>query len=174
MSMGKNSAACFGQKFGHDFRIAGGKCTKCGINQNELGNGLQKIEYFIKQPAKGIHSEMHALAKEISEFCGEPKKFGMYLGVIKNIGLPRAYRIFAEMRQAKEIKTPGKLFLYLSAYKKLPHTKTSPALEMDKRFSTAKQKRPITRAGKNNANHKGTGKNTAQKIKKRGKNNAGN
>ena len=76
-----------------------------------------KIEYFIKKPAKGIHSEMHALAKEISEFCGEPKKFGMYLGIIKNIGLSRAYRIFAEMRQAKEIKTPGKLFLYLTKYK---------------------------------------------------------
>ena len=44
-----------------------------------------KIEYFVKKPAKGIHSEMHALAKEISEFCGEPKKFGMYLGIIKNV-----------------------------------------------------------------------------------------
>lgn len=79
---------------------------------------INKIEYFIKKPEKGLHSETHALAKEISEYCCEPKKFGMYLGVIKNIGLPRAYQIFAEMRQAKEIKTPGKLFLYLSAYKK--------------------------------------------------------
>lgn len=76
-----------------------------------------KIEYFVKKPTKGIHSEMHALAKEISEFCGEPRKFGMYLGVIKNIGLSRAYQVFAELKQAKVIETPGKLFLYLSAYK---------------------------------------------------------
>ena len=81
-------------------------------------SGLTKIEYFVKKPAKGIHSEMHALAKEISEYCGEPKKFGMYLGIIKNIGLPQAYKIFAELKQGKEIKTPGKLFLYMSAYKK--------------------------------------------------------
>ena len=76
-----------------------------------------KIEYFVKEPARGIYTEMHALAKELSEFCGEPKKFAMYLGVIKNIGLPRAYKIFAELRQAKEVETPGKLFLYLSSYR---------------------------------------------------------
>lgn len=76
-----------------------------------------KIEYFIKEPARGIHSEKHALAKEISEYCSEPKKFAMYLGVIKNIGLPRAYKIFAEIRQSKNIKDRGKLFLYLSSYK---------------------------------------------------------
>jgi hypothetical protein len=80
---------------------------------------FQKIEYFVKKPEKGIHGEMHALAKEVSEFCGEPKKFAMYLGIIKNIGLPRAYRIFAELRQAKEVKTPGKLFLYLTSYEKV-------------------------------------------------------
>jgi hypothetical protein len=80
-----------------------------------MSGQFQKIEYFVKKPEKGIYTEMHALAKEISEFCGEPKKFAMYLGVIKNIGLPRAYKIFAELRQAKEIKTPGKLFLYLSS-----------------------------------------------------------
>lgn len=85
---------------------------------------LQKIEYFVKKPEQGMHSEMHALAKEISEYCGEPKKFGMYLGIIKNIGLPRTYQIFAEMKQGKDIKTPGKLFLYLSAYKKKPTGKT--------------------------------------------------
>lgn len=121
------------------------------------GGGLQKIEYFVKKPERGIHSEMHALAKEISEFCGEPKKFAMYLGVIKNIGLPHAYRIFAEMRQAKKIKTPGKLFLYLSAYKKSVNKKLN---EKPKR--------------KTDDNRKRAGKNTPEKIKKRGKNNAGN
>ncbi|MBI2669617.1 MAG: hypothetical protein HYX20_00500 [Candidatus Yanofskybacteria bacterium] len=123
-----------------------------------LGNGLKKIEYFVKQPAKGIHSERHALAKEISEFCGEPKKFGMYLGIIKNIGLPRTYRIFAELKQAKEIKTPGKLFLYLSAYKPLAT------------FGKPK----VARGKPKNGNHKRAGKNTPEKIKKRRKDNTGN
>src|SRR3989338_5547285 len=122
-SLEKN-AICFGQKLGHDFPKTDGNCSQCGIGQHELNKGLQKIEYFKKQPAKGIHSEAHALAKEISEFCGEPKKFGMYLGVIKNMGLPSAYRVFAELKQGKEIKTPGKLFLYLSTYKKISNGKT--------------------------------------------------
>jgi hypothetical protein len=109
------------------------------------GEELTKIEYFVKKPAKGIHSEKHALAKEISEFCGEPKKFGMYLGIIKNIGLPRAYNILADMRQAKKIETPGKLFLYLASSKK-----------------------------PKNGNRERTGKNTPEKTKTRRKNNARN
>ena len=40
-----------------------------------MSGQFQKIEYFVKKPEKGIHTEMHALAKEISEFCGEPEKF---------------------------------------------------------------------------------------------------
>ena len=113
-----SKAICYGKKFGHDFRIAGNKCSRCGIGQSEPGEGLRKIEYFVKKPEHGMHSEMHALAKEISEYCGEPKKFGMYLGVIKNMGLSRAYKIFAELKQSKNIETPGKLFVYLSSYKK--------------------------------------------------------
>ncbi len=113
----KKEALCSGERLGHDFPAAGGKCTQCGVSQDELSGQFQKIEYFVKKPEKGIYTEMHALAKEISEFCGEPKKFAMYLGIIKNVGLPRAYKIFAELRQAKEIKTPGKLFLYLSSNK---------------------------------------------------------
>ncbi len=83
-----------------------------------LDSPFGKIEYFAKKPEKGLHSEKHALAKEISDYCGEPKKFGMYLGIIKNMGLVRAYRTFAELKQAKEVKNRGKLFLYLSSYKK--------------------------------------------------------
>jgi hypothetical protein len=78
---------------------------------------LTKIEYFVKKPAKGIHSEAHALTKELSEYCGEPKKFAMYLGIIKNIGLKNAYKIFAEIRQAEKVDNKGKLFLYLSSKK---------------------------------------------------------
>jgi len=71
-----------------------------------------------KRPERGIHGPMHALAKEISETFGEPKKFAMYLGIIKNIGLRKAYRIFSKIKQSKNIKTPGKLFVYESEYRK--------------------------------------------------------
>ncbi len=70
----------------------------------------------ISGPERGIHSQMHALAKEISEYVGEPKKFAMYLGIIKNIGLRRSYQIFSKIRQSRNVKTPGKLFVYESAY----------------------------------------------------------
>jgi len=69
---------------------------------------------IIKEPVRGIHSEIHALAKDISEYCREPKKFALYLGIIKRIGKNRAYQIFSEIKQAKEIKSPAKLFMYLS------------------------------------------------------------
>lgn len=139
VSATKKEVSCSGKKFGHNFPVAGGKCTRCGINQDELGRQFQKIEYFVKKPEKGIHTEMHALAKEISEFCGEPKKFAMYLGVIKNIGLPRAYKTFAELRQAKEIKTPGKLFLYLSSYRPAQAGKKSGKKKVKKKKKTKKR-----------------------------------
>ena len=70
------------------------------------------------KPVRGIHSEIHALAKDISEYCGEPKKFALYLGIIKRIGKNRAYKIFSEIKQLKTIKSPAKMFLYLSRDKK--------------------------------------------------------
>lgn len=76
-----------------------------------------------RKPERGIHGPMHALAKEISETFGEPKKFAMYLGIIKNIGLRRGYRIFSKIKQSKNVKTPGKLFVYESAYKKIKKSK---------------------------------------------------
>ena len=67
---------------------------------------------------RGIHSEIHAIAKDISEYCKEPKKFALYLGVIKRIGRNRAYQIFSEMKQSKDIDSRAKLFMYLSKNKK--------------------------------------------------------
>ncbi len=112
-------ALCYNQKFGHDFPVAGGNCTKCGINQNELSAKFKKIAvtYKLPKPEKGMHSEMHALAKDISEEFGEPKKFAMYLGIIKNIGIKKAYVIFSEIKQSSKAKTPGKLFVHKSKNK---------------------------------------------------------
>lgn len=82
----------------------------------KITKGFDKINE--KKPERGIHGPMHALAKDISEYAGEPKKFAMYLGVIKNIGLRKAYRIFSKIKQSKNLKTPGKLFVYESSYSK--------------------------------------------------------
>ena len=88
-----------------------------------ISSGLTKISKELakikaRKPERGIHGPMHALAKEISEYAGEPKKFAMYLGIIKNIGLRKAYRIFSKIKQSKSVKTPGKLFVYESSYHK--------------------------------------------------------
>jgi len=75
----------------------------------------QKNPYEIARLER-IHSEEHLLAKDISEYCGEPKKFAMYLGVIKRIGKQRSYEIFSEIKNSRiKPKTPGKLFMYKSA-----------------------------------------------------------
>lgn len=69
-----------------------------------------------KNPERGIHSAKHALAKEISEYCREPKEFAMYLGIIKNIGLRKAFSIFAEIKKSPKVTERGKLFVYKSAF----------------------------------------------------------
>lgn len=122
------SAPCKGKKFGHNFLVPGGHCLNCGISQTELSEEPKpkKLKEVLNQSAKperGIHSEIHALAKDISEYCKEPKKFALYLGIIKRIGKNRAYQIFSEIKQSKDIESPAKLFMYLSKNKK-PSVKT--------------------------------------------------
>jgi hypothetical protein len=46
-----------------------------------------------------IHSEEHLIAADISKYCGEPKRFNLYLGTILRIGKQKAYQIFSEMKQ---------------------------------------------------------------------------
>ena len=123
-------APCKGKKFGHNFPIVGGPCLNCGINQKELSKGpkpkkLKEALDQMPEPAKGIHSEIHALAKDISEYCKEPKKFALYLGIIKRIGKNRAYQIFSEIKQSKIIKSRAKIFMYLSKDKKTKNDSTN-------------------------------------------------
>lgn len=112
-------------------RISGG-LTK-------IAKELEKIKG--RKPERGIHGPMHALAKVISETFGEPKKFAMYLGIIKNIGLRQAYQIFSKIKQGKNVKTPGKLFVYLSSqnesgYKNPPSLKAKKAKKNGNRKKT--------------------------------------
>jgi hypothetical protein len=80
-------------------------------------DGIQKIikkQTESKTEAnKHIHSEVHYLADEISTAFDEKRLFGMYLGVIKRIGIDRAKQIFAELKESN-VKSPGRLFIWKS------------------------------------------------------------
>ena len=77
-------------------------------------DGIDKILTKPIKPAnKNIHSEAHYWADVISTAFGERKKFGMFLGVIKRIGVPEARRIFAEIQESS-VQSPGKLFIWKS------------------------------------------------------------
>ena len=65
---------------------------------------------------KNIHSEAHYWADVISSAFGERKRFAMYLGVIKRIGIKEAQKIFAEVKQSNA-NNPGKLFVWKAGRK---------------------------------------------------------
>lgn len=72
-----------------------------------------------KKLAKGanrrLHSEAHVLADEISSFFNERRRFAMYLGVIKRLGVPRTRAIFAQVKSdSGAVDNPRKLFMWLA------------------------------------------------------------
>lgn len=64
-------------------------------------------------PNKKLHSEAHVLADEICTAFGEKKRFAMYLGVIKRVGVGTARRVFSQLKQDDNADNRGKLFMYL-------------------------------------------------------------
>ena len=58
-----------------------------------------------------IHSELHYIAEEVSKFVGEPKRFAMYLGIIKKLGKDKTWQIISEMKQNGDIKNRAKYFM---------------------------------------------------------------
>lgn len=81
--------------------------------------GIAKIiKRRVAQKNKNIHSEMHYWADIISSAFGERKKFGLYLGIIKRIGVKEAQRIFSEIKQSN-VKSPAKLFLWKTSKKNI-------------------------------------------------------
>lgn len=66
-----------------------------------------------------LHSEAHVLADEISSFFNERKRFAMYLGIIKRLGVPLARAIFAQVRSdSGAVDNPRKLFMWLAKRQK--------------------------------------------------------
>lgn len=81
--------------------------------------GIAKIiKRRVSQKNKNIHSEAHYWADEISSAFGERKKFALYLGIIKRIGVKEAQRIFSEIKQSN-VKSPGKLFVWKTSKKNI-------------------------------------------------------
>jgi len=75
---------------------------------------MEKIKQILPTPIapdKHLHSEAHYWADVISTEFGERKKFGMYLGIIKRIGVGEARRIFLEIKDS-HCSSPGKLFAW--------------------------------------------------------------
>lgn len=62
-----------------------------------------------KKKAKGIHSELHAMAKEASDYFNEPKLFGRYIGWIKHIGIQEARKRLAEQKESG-VRNPAFFF----------------------------------------------------------------
>lgn len=121
-------ADCYKQKFGHNF--LGNVCLKCGALQGSSSRPVKKIEKLkyspIRKENKNLHSDIHYVADEISQYFGERKKFGMYLGIIKRIGTDRAWQFFSEIKQNMEeakktgkiLESPAKLFIWKTKQKK--------------------------------------------------------
>ncbi len=74
-------------------------------------SSIKKADLKLSKRNKNIHSQIHWLADEVSNFFKEPKKFAMYLGVIKRVGFGKAYQAFQEIKQSNA-KEPQKLFMW--------------------------------------------------------------
>lgn len=74
------------------------------------------VKSRVKARNKNIHSEIHYWTDVISTAFHERKRFAMYLGAIKRIGVKEAQRIFAEIKDSNA-KNPGKLFFWKTGSK---------------------------------------------------------
>lgn len=78
-----------------------------------------------KNTNKNIHSEAHYWADVISGAFGEKKKFALYLGIIKRVGVEKAKQIFAEIQDGNAA-SPAKLFLWRTSQKNInPNNETA-------------------------------------------------
>ena len=78
---------------------------------DDLKNLLAKRQK--KGPDVHLHSAVHALADEISTAFGERKRFAMYLGVIKRVGVEAARRVYRQIEQDGNADSKGRLFMFL-------------------------------------------------------------
>lgn len=79
---------------------------------------MQSLMDLLKAAPKGpekktrIYTQAQALAEEISKYFNEPKKFGMYIGIIHRVGIPLATRVYADLKE--QGKKDGRLFVHMT------------------------------------------------------------
>ena len=67
----------------------------------------------MKKVKMTMHSEIHTLAAEISELCGEKHLFARYLGAIKRVGKDKAYYLKSLLKDPRSnINHKGKWFMW--------------------------------------------------------------
>jgi hypothetical protein len=59
----------------------------------------QLLTQRAKNPKKGITSHTHLVALEVSEYVGEPKKFPMWLGIVKRVGTQKMTALLKQMKE---------------------------------------------------------------------------
>ena len=85
------------------------------MKYERMQTALERATAAIKKSHRTIHSEIHALAKDISEYCAEPRGFALYLRRIKHVGLPIAYQAFSELRERvrqRKITYPSRWWMW--------------------------------------------------------------
>src|SRR3990167_9513295 len=92
---------------GERHNFAGGKCIKCRAFQNPI----KKAVITRNEPIKGIYTQEQDLTRTLANYFNEPKKFGMYMGIVKKQGMEKCYKIYSELKE-RSIKS-GKLFMWL-------------------------------------------------------------
>ncbi len=118
--MPATKAACYGKLHGH--AIVGALCVNCGMSRQAI-NALLAAPVVIKKAAprkrrpdsQTMHSEAHVLARDVSEYCREPKAFALFLGRIVTVGLPISYKAFSELKdrmRQKKIKLAGRWWVW--------------------------------------------------------------
>jgi len=85
--------------------------SKASNTTMENINKILKNTIVSKPRNANIHSDIHYWTDVISSTFGERKRFAMYLGTIKRIGVTEAKKIFNEIKDSK-VDSPGKLFFW--------------------------------------------------------------
>lgn len=66
----------------------------------DLQNYAEKLKIRAKTPKiRGINSYVQEVAKEVCEYVGEPKKFGMWLGIVKRCGPGQVRELLKRMKE---------------------------------------------------------------------------
>ena len=67
-------------------------------NFMDFTNYKQTLTQRLANQPKGIHSHEHEIAREISEYVGEPKKFALWLGIVKRVGAGQMIGLLKQMK----------------------------------------------------------------------------